>query len=85
MCGAMNVKCVNAEQAGGIYKFRNIKQKLHKTIAAIWYNKTCREKNIKPNYINIRINGNNKRPRNTEKTDKNPNKPGNKVSLRQET
>jgi hypothetical protein len=44
MQGATNVKFVNAEQAGGIYKFKNIKQKLHKTIAAIWYNKTCREK-----------------------------------------
>ena len=38
----------------------NTKQKLHRTIAAIWYNKSCRDRNIKPNYVNIRIKGNNK-------------------------
>jgi hypothetical protein len=68
MHGTMNVKIVNAEQARECHRFRNIKQKLHKTIAARWFNETCRERNIKPNYINIRINGNNIRCRYTMKT-----------------
>jgi hypothetical protein len=44
-----------------------VKRKLHKTIAAIWFNKTCREKDLRPNYINIRINGNNGQCNNTMK------------------
>jgi len=51
----------------GRYAYKNIKQKLHKTIAAIWFNKTRREKDLKPNYINIRINGNNRQCNNTKK------------------
>jgi hypothetical protein len=47
MHGTVNVKAVGAEPARECYKFWNIKQKLHKTIAAIWYNKTCREKKHK--------------------------------------
>ena len=31
----------------------------NKTNAAIWYNKTCRQNQLKPKYVNIRINGNN--------------------------
>jgi hypothetical protein len=38
MHGTMNVKSANAKQAGEIYEYKNIKRKLHKTIAAIWYN-----------------------------------------------
>jgi hypothetical protein len=44
-----------------------VKQKLHKTIAAIWFNKTWREKELRLNYINIRINGNNRQCNNTMK------------------
>ena len=61
MQGATNLKFINAKQAEYIYiyiyiyAYKNIKQKLHKTIAAIWFNKTCREKRLKPNYINIRL------------------------------
>jgi hypothetical protein len=51
-------KFINAIQAGDIYSYRNIKRKLHKTVAAILFNKTCREKELRPNYINIRINDN---------------------------
>jgi hypothetical protein len=36
---------------------------VHKTIAATWFNKICREKNLKLNYINIRINGLKNQPR----------------------
>jgi hypothetical protein len=50
----MNLKFANAKQAKETYEYRNIKQKLHKTTAAIWFNKTCRERGIKPNYINIK-------------------------------
>jgi hypothetical protein len=43
MHGTTNLKFINAEQARDIHMYKNIKQKLHKTIAAIWFNKTCRE------------------------------------------
>jgi len=55
----MNVKFINAKQAKEVYQYRNIKRKLYKTNAAIWYNKTCRQNQLKPTYVNIRINGNN--------------------------
>jgi hypothetical protein len=55
MHGTANLKFINAKQAGDIYVYKNIKQKLHKTIAAIWFNTTCREKDLKPYYINIRM------------------------------
>jgi hypothetical protein len=57
MHGTMNLKFANAKQAKETHEYRNIKQELHKTTAAIWFNKTCRERGIKPNYINIKING----------------------------
>jgi len=68
MYGTMNLKFINAKQAGEVYEYRNTKQKLHRTIAAIWYNKACRDRNIKSNYVNIRIKGNNKQCKNTKKT-----------------
>jgi GH24 family phage-related lysozyme (muramidase) len=43
MHGITNPKFINAKQAGDIYAYKNIKQKLYKTIAAIWFNKTCRK------------------------------------------
>jgi hypothetical protein len=67
MHGTTSPKFINAKQAGYIYPYKNIKQKLHKTIAAIWFNKICREKDLKPNYINIRINGNNRQCNNNIK------------------
>jgi len=39
MHGTMNVKFINAKQAKEVYQYRNIKRKLYKTNAAIWYNK----------------------------------------------
>jgi hypothetical protein len=41
MNGAGNIKFVNAKQAKEIYTYKNIKRKLYKINAAIWYNKTC--------------------------------------------
>jgi len=42
MHGQQNVKFFSAKQATQIYKFKNIKTKLYKNNAAIWYNNTCR-------------------------------------------
>jgi len=28
--------------------------------AAIWYNRTCRQKQLTPNFISIKVNGNNR-------------------------
>ena len=36
-----------------------------KTNSAIWFNKICKIKNLKPNYINIKINGNKQRDKKT--------------------
>jgi hypothetical protein len=41
--GTMNLKFISAKQAKEVYEYKNIKQKLHKTTAAIWFNKTCRD------------------------------------------
>jgi len=38
----------------------NIKWKLYKRNAAIWFNKICRDKELTPTFRNIRINGNNR-------------------------
>jgi hypothetical protein len=42
MHGADNIKLVNAQQAKLVYNYTNIKQKLHKTNASIWFNKICK-------------------------------------------
>jgi major membrane immunogen (membrane-anchored lipoprotein) len=39
MHGPMNIKFVDAKQAKETYQYRNIRGKLYKTNAAIWYNK----------------------------------------------
>jgi hypothetical protein len=39
--GNMNVKFINAKQAKEIYQYRNTREKLYKTNAAIWHNKVC--------------------------------------------
>jgi hypothetical protein len=67
MHGQTQIKFVCAKQAKHIYEYKNIKRRLHKTTAAIWYNKTCKEKQISPNYISIKINGNNRQSTNTLK------------------
>jgi hypothetical protein len=56
----MNVKFVDAKEAKGIQKYNNIKQKLYRMIAAVCYNKTCRDKQLTPNYIAIKIQGKNR-------------------------
>jgi hypothetical protein len=67
MHSTKSLKFVNAKQASIIYEYKNIRRKLYKTNAAIWFNKTCRLKEIKPNYTGIRINGSNKQCHNITK------------------
>ena len=47
------------------YQFKNIKSRLYKTNAAIWYNKSCKHKGLTPNYINVTVSGHNVRSKNT--------------------
>jgi len=37
--------------------YKNTRLKLLKTNVAIWFNKMCRIKHLRPKYINIKING----------------------------
>jgi hypothetical protein len=53
--GHTNVKFVNAKQAKETHQYRNTKEKLYKTNAAIWYNKIRREKQLTSNYSSILI------------------------------
>ena len=65
MHGHRIIKLANAKQAREIYQFKTLKRSLHKTTAAIWFNKTCRTKQLTPSYISIKINGNSRRDKNT--------------------
>jgi hypothetical protein len=47
------------ELAKQTHQYRNTKEKLYKTNAAIWYNKIGREKQLTPNHISIKINDKN--------------------------
>jgi hypothetical protein len=60
------MKFINAQQARPYNNFKNTKLKLLKTNAAIWYNKICRDKQLKPAYVNIKLKGNRQQDRNTE-------------------
>jgi len=42
---------VNAKEAKETYKYMNTKERLYKTIVAIWFNKVCKEKQLAPNYV----------------------------------
>jgi len=59
MDGPQNVKFINAKQAKETYQYRNTKEKMYKSNVAMWCNKICREKQLAPNYISIKINGKN--------------------------
>ena len=60
-----SVKICTAEQAKNIHQYKNNKLKLHKTNAAIWYNKSCRMKGLTLKYISIKVSGNNMRSKYT--------------------
>jgi hypothetical protein len=55
MHGHRIIKICNAKQTKLIYQYNNIKIKLCKNNEAIWYNKTCRIKQLIPIYTNIRV------------------------------
>ena len=44
MHGPLNVKFINAKQAKQTYQYKNTKEKLCKTNAAIWYNRVLYRK-----------------------------------------
>jgi hypothetical protein len=52
------MKIIRAQQAKISNIYKNTKLKLLKINAAIWFNKTCRMKGLKPDYISVTINGN---------------------------
>ena len=66
MHGENNIKCINAQQAGLIYKYHNIKQKLQRANVSILFNKACRAEQLQPIYVNIRVNGDNRRNHQTK-------------------
>jgi hypothetical protein len=43
-------KFVDAKQAKDTHLYKNSKEKLYKTTAAMWYNKVCTDKQLTPNY-----------------------------------
>ena len=55
MHGRENIKLYNTEQAKPFYQYKNTKIKLYKNNAAIWYNKTCRTRQITATYANIKF------------------------------
>jgi len=57
---------ISAQQIKLCYSYKNTKLKLLKTNAAICFNKMCRIKPLKPNYISIKING--RKPKNKRTT-----------------
>jgi len=58
MHGQRNIKLCDAKQ---VYHYKNIKLKLYKNNAAIWFNKTCKAKHLTPTYASIKIKGDNSR------------------------
>jgi len=68
MHGNTNLKFSDAKQTRDLYKYKNIKRKLYRTNTAIWYNKICRQKQLTPSYIIIRIKGKNQKYQNTLRT-----------------
>jgi len=67
MHGQQYIKIFTAKQAKEIYRYKTIKTKLYKIKEAIWFNKTCRIKQLTPTYINVRVNGNNSKSEKTRK------------------
>jgi hypothetical protein len=51
------IRIMDAERANLLNNFKNTKGKLLKTNAAIWFNKMCKIRQVKPNYVNTIIKG----------------------------
>jgi len=60
MHGSKDAKFANAHQAKQMYQEKKTKEKLYKLTEAIWYNRTCRQKHLTPNYILNKVKGNNR-------------------------
>jgi len=54
---ALTIKTAHAQQAKLNNNYKLTKLKLLKANAAIWFNKMCKFKQLKPSHINIKING----------------------------
>jgi hypothetical protein len=67
MHGPIYLRITNAKQAKIMHEYKNIKRRLHKTTASVWYNKTCKEKRLTPKYFTIKISENSRRCINTQK------------------
>jgi hypothetical protein len=65
MMHGTNVKIIAAQQARLCYSYKITKLKLLKTNATVWFNELCKIKHLKPNYINIKINGKNSQDKKT--------------------
>jgi hypothetical protein len=63
--GMYNIKIINAQQAKIINNFKNLKEKVLRDNAAMWFNKTCRARQLTPKYINIKVNGHSRQSENT--------------------
>ena len=83
MHGQRNIKLCDAKQ---VYHYKNIKLKLYKNNAALWFNKTCKAKHLTPTYASIKIKGDNSRCQKTKKRSHTvQNKPRTKVPVCQKT
>jgi len=50
----VSMKFIEAQQAKFCNTYKNTRLKLLKTNAALWFNKMCRLKHLKPNYIHFK-------------------------------
>ena len=68
MYGTHRFKIIHAQQARIFNSYKNVEKKLQNADASIWFNKLCTEKNLTPQYVHIRVNGNNVQSINTKLT-----------------
>ena len=68
MHGTTSLKFIDAKQVKDIYRYKSIKRKLYTITAAICYNKTCRQRQLTPVYVNICINEKNQQCQKTLNT-----------------
>lgn len=66
MHGTHSFKMIDAQHARIITSNKNVQLKLQKANAPIQFNTICREKNLTPKCIHIKVNGNNVQNRNTK-------------------
>jgi hypothetical protein len=81
---ALLVKLIVAQQPKPLYHYQNIKEKLHKTNASIWFNKICKTEHLTPNYIHITVNGNNQNSTKKKHGDKIPPIPRDQIYIKKE-